>query len=41
MIIWIDAHLSPAIAFWITSTFGIRALKLLQSGEVLVEIRER
>ncbi|MBO3463046.1 DUF5615 family PIN-like protein [Aetokthonos hydrillicola Thurmond2011] len=28
MIIWIDAHLSPAIAAWITSTFGITALAL-------------
>ncbi|WAL62442.1 DUF5615 family PIN-like protein [Thermocoleostomius sinensis A174] len=26
--IWIDAHLSPAIATWITDTFGITALAL-------------
>ncbi|MCY7382047.1 MAG: DUF5615 family PIN-like protein [Microcoleus sp. CAN_BIN18] len=26
--IWIDAHLSPAIATWITSTFGITAVAL-------------
>jgi predicted nuclease of predicted toxin-antitoxin system len=26
--IWIDAHLSPAIATWITNTFGITALAL-------------
>ena len=25
MTIWVDAHLSPAIAIWITSTFGITA----------------
>ena len=28
MTIWIDAHLSPAIATWITNTFGITALAL-------------
>lgn len=28
MIIWIDAHLSPAIAPWITATFGISAKAL-------------
>jgi predicted nuclease of predicted toxin-antitoxin system len=28
MIIWIDAHLSPAIATWITMTFGITAIAL-------------
>ena len=26
--IWVDAHLSPAIATWITTTFGIPALAL-------------
>ncbi|NJK33715.1 MAG: DUF5615 family PIN-like protein [Oscillatoriales cyanobacterium SM2_2_1] len=26
--IWIDAHLSPAIATWIINTFGITALAL-------------
>jgi predicted nuclease of predicted toxin-antitoxin system len=26
--IWIDAHLSPAIATWITSTFDVTALAL-------------
>jgi predicted nuclease of predicted toxin-antitoxin system len=26
--LWIDAHLSPAIATWITNTFGITALAL-------------
>ena len=26
--IWVDAHLSPAIATWITSTFGITAIAL-------------
>jgi predicted nuclease of predicted toxin-antitoxin system len=25
MIIWVDAHLSPAIAAWITTNFGITA----------------
>lgn len=28
MIIWIDAHLSPATAVWITNTFGITAFAL-------------
>jgi hypothetical protein len=28
MTIWVDAHLSPAIATWISSTFGITALAL-------------
>jgi len=28
MTIWVDAHLSPAIATWITSTFGIEAIAL-------------
>ena len=32
MIIWIDAHLSPAIAVWITSTFGITAIALRDMG---------
>lgn len=32
MIIWVDAHLSPAIATWITSTFGITALALRDIG---------
>lgn len=30
--IWIDAHLSPAIATWITNTFGITALALRDLG---------
>ena len=32
MIIWIDAHLSPAIATWITMTFGITAIALRDIG---------
>lgn len=32
MIIWVDAHLSPAIATWITATFGIPALALHDLG---------
>ncbi len=32
MIIWIDAHLSPAIAVWITSTFGVTAVALRDLG---------
>ncbi|MEH2010069.1 DUF5615 family PIN-like protein [Nostoc sp.] len=32
MTIWIDAHLSPAIATWITMTFGITALALRDVG---------
>jgi predicted nuclease of predicted toxin-antitoxin system len=30
--IWIDAHLSPAIATWITDTFGITAVALRDLG---------
>jgi len=30
--IWIDAHLSPAIATWITNKFGIAALALRDIG---------
>lgn len=30
--IWIDAHLSPAIATWITDTFGVTALALRDFG---------
>jgi predicted nuclease of predicted toxin-antitoxin system len=32
MTIWIDAHLSPAIATWVTNTFGITALALRDVG---------
>ncbi|MEH2114610.1 DUF5615 family PIN-like protein [Nostoc sp.] len=32
MTIWIDAHLSPAIATWITIRFGITALALRDVG---------
>lgn len=32
MIIWIDAHLSPSIATWITQTFSIIALALRDVG---------
>jgi predicted nuclease of predicted toxin-antitoxin system len=31
-VIWIDAHLSPAISVWITATFGISALALRDIG---------
>jgi predicted nuclease of predicted toxin-antitoxin system len=30
--IWIDAHLSPAISIWMTATFGISALALRDIG---------
>jgi predicted nuclease of predicted toxin-antitoxin system len=30
--IWIDAHLSPAIATWITSTFQVTAVALRDLG---------
>jgi predicted nuclease of predicted toxin-antitoxin system len=30
--IWVDAHLSPAIAIWITDTFGITAVALRDLG---------
>ena len=32
MTIWVDAHLSPAIATWITNTLGINALALRDIG---------
>ncbi|WP_008318906.1 DUF5615 family PIN-like protein [Leptolyngbya sp. PCC 6406] len=32
MTIWVDAHLSPAIATWITSTFGVEAIALRDLG---------
>ncbi|MEH1832162.1 MAG: DUF5615 family PIN-like protein [Nostoc sp.] len=32
MTIWVDAHLSPTIASWITITFGITALALRDVG---------
>lgn len=32
MTIWIDAHLSPAIAVWITNTFGVAAFALRDVG---------
>lgn len=32
MTIWVDAHLSPAIATWITTTFSITALALRDVG---------
>lgn len=32
MIIWVDAHLSPAIATWINRTFGITAFALRDVG---------
>jgi len=32
MTIWVDAHLSPATATWITITFGITALALRDVG---------
>ncbi len=32
MTIWVDAHLSPAIATWITNNFGITALALRDIG---------
>lgn len=32
MILWIDAHLSPAIASWITTTCGVPAVALRDLG---------
>ncbi len=32
MKVWVDAHLSPAIAAWITSTFGVTAFALRDVG---------
>lgn len=32
MIIWVDAQISPAIATWITNTFGVTAVALRDLG---------
>lgn len=32
MTLWVDAHLSPEIATWISSTFGVTALALRDIG---------
>ncbi|MDF5733472.1 MAG: DUF5615 family PIN-like protein [Rhizonema sp. PD38] len=32
MTIWVDAQLSPVIAIWITSTFGVTAVALRDIG---------
>ena len=32
MIIWINAQLSPAIAFWIESNFNVKAIALRDLG---------
>ena len=32
MTIWLNAHLSPAIAAWITATFGITAIAVRDLG---------
>ena len=32
MTIWVDAHLSPGIATWITSTFEVEAIALRDLG---------
>ncbi|BAY23260.1 hypothetical protein NIES2100_30240 [Calothrix sp. NIES-2100] len=32
MTIWVDAHLSPAIATWITNTLGVTAVALRDIG---------
>ncbi|WRH67897.1 MAG: DUF5615 family PIN-like protein [Planktothrix sp. GU0601_MAG3] len=32
MKIWVDAHLSPAIATWITNTFGVTVVALRDIG---------
>ncbi len=32
MTIWVDAHLSPAIATWISSAFGVEAIALRDLG---------
>lgn len=37
MTLWVDAHLSPAIATWITSTFGIAAFALRDLGLIDAE----
>lgn len=29
---WVDAHLAPAIAIWIASTFGVEAIALRDLG---------
>ena len=32
MIVWIDAQLSPALAPWITETFGVEAISVKRLG---------
>lgn len=32
MIIWVDAQLSPAIATWLTSTFGVQSIAVRDLG---------
>jgi predicted nuclease of predicted toxin-antitoxin system len=32
MIIWLDAHLSPAVAAWIKATFGVDAVPVRDLG---------
>lgn len=32
MTVWVDAHLAPAIASWITNTFGVTAFALRDVG---------
>ncbi len=32
MMVWIDAQLSPALAHWITETFGVEAVALRDIG---------
>ena len=32
MIIWVDAQLSPALAAWLTSTFGVQAAAVRDLG---------
>ena len=47
MTIWIDAQLSPAIAFWIENNFGVKAFALRDLGwrdaedeEIFLEARK-
>ncbi len=32
MIIWVDAQLSPAVATWLTSTFGVQSIAVRDLG---------
>ena len=40
MIVWVDAHLSPALAPWLQQEFGVEAFSARYLGLVLAKDRE-